>query len=518
MMRTYGKKAAFLTIFGDIAKGIVAVAIGAFAMGVTLGGYLAGLFCMLGHIFPVFYGFKGGKGVATSVGIILMLNPFVIGVMLCVFVITVAISKYISLGSVLAAAIFPLLTYSSLFGTSGQIAHKGFAFIFSFIMGIIFGGLSSSFLKKMKIYHLNRVQEISILLLFAFMCYTLCDWIHLSPIISLLSCGIFMSHYTFYNLCYQSREESTSISRILEILASAFAFSFLGLTTVYFTTQALSIGFVIFELFATIIGRFCAVFVQLWIFKLFCIDDFKLKTSKKIVLTLTGTIKGAVSFALALSIHSSNEKNREVLISSMIIIVLITTVVFGGIMPYLKRSVKAIDYNSPQGSPESSSYVQGEHSINEEESLYTYIHPNFKGDNKNKMEKKSLDELKTQVSYWLSHYWVEFDDVCIKPKLVHNWPEVKEDNDNITKLIKLALHKYKVKKLPTTIETDSLLLKTPEIGRRSGGNSIEMNLMSSSQIRLDKSIKEDNDKKIELPELNEKLLFHSESEKSHDNK
>ena len=391
-------------------------------------------------------------------------------------------------------------------------------FIFSFIMGIIFGGLSSSFLKKMKIYHLNRVQEISILLLFAFMCYTLCDWIHLSPIISLLSCGIFMSHYTFYNLCYQSREESTSISRILEILASAFAFSFLGLTTVYFTTQALSIGFIIFELFATIIGRFCAVFVQLWIFKLFCIDDFKLKTSKKIVLTLTGTIKGAVSFALALSIHSSNEKNREVLISSMIIIVLITTVVFGGIMPYLKRSVKTIDYNSPQGSPESSSYVQGEHSINEEESLYTYIHPNFKGDNKNKMEKKSLDELKTQVSYWLSHYWVEFDDVCIKPKLVHNWPEVKEDNDNITKLIKLALHKYKVKKLPTTIETDSLLLKTPEIGRRSGGNSIEMNLMSSSQIRLDKSIKEDNDKKIELPELNEKLLFHSESEKSHDNK
>ncbi len=137
MMRTYGKKAAFLTIFGDIAKGIVAVAIGSFAMGVTLGGYLAGLFCILGHIFPVFYGFKGGKGVATAVGIILMLNPFVIAVMLGVFIITVALSRYISLGSVLAAAIFPLLTYSSLFGTSGQIAHKGFAFIFSFLMALV---------------------------------------------------------------------------------------------------------------------------------------------------------------------------------------------------------------------------------------------------------------------------------------------------------------------------------------------------------------------------------------------
>ncbi len=137
MMRTYGKKAAGLTILGDILKGVLAVIIGSFAMGATLGGYLAGLFCVIGHVFPVFYGFKGGKGVATAAATILVLNPFVFLCVIAVFVLTVAISKYISLGSVLAAAVFPLLTYTSLFGSESNIPHKGFAFLFSFIMAAI---------------------------------------------------------------------------------------------------------------------------------------------------------------------------------------------------------------------------------------------------------------------------------------------------------------------------------------------------------------------------------------------
>lgn len=137
MMRTYGKKAAFLTILGDILKGIVAVAIGAFAMGNVLGGYLAGLFCVIGHVFPVFYGFKGGKGVATAAAVILMLNPFVFLCVLGVFVITVILSRYISLGSVLSAAVFPLLTFYTYFGTTEYIPYKGFAFLFSFLMALL---------------------------------------------------------------------------------------------------------------------------------------------------------------------------------------------------------------------------------------------------------------------------------------------------------------------------------------------------------------------------------------------
>ena len=136
MMRTYGKKAAFLTILGDILKAVFAVAIGCFAMGISLGGYVAGLFCVLGHVFPIFYGFRGGKGVATAAAVILMLNPVVFLAVIAVFVIVVIFSRYVSLGSVLAAAVFPLLTYYSLFGSENLIPHKGFSFLASFIMAL----------------------------------------------------------------------------------------------------------------------------------------------------------------------------------------------------------------------------------------------------------------------------------------------------------------------------------------------------------------------------------------------
>lgn len=137
MMRTYGKKAALLTILGDILKAVAAVAIGCFAMGINFGGYLTGLFCVIGHVFPAYYGFKGGKGVATAAAVILMLNPFVFFCVIGVFVITVLLSRYVSLGSVLAAAVFPLLTYTTLFSPENTLPHRGFAFLFSFVMAVI---------------------------------------------------------------------------------------------------------------------------------------------------------------------------------------------------------------------------------------------------------------------------------------------------------------------------------------------------------------------------------------------
>lgn len=134
MARTYGKKAALFTILGDILKGIVAVIVGSFIMGATLGGYFAGLMCVIGHIFPVFYGFRGGKGVATAAAVILVVNPVVFLVVLGVFVLTVVLTRYVSLGSCLAAAIFPFMTYQFI---AGKLPNWGYAFIFSFLMAIL---------------------------------------------------------------------------------------------------------------------------------------------------------------------------------------------------------------------------------------------------------------------------------------------------------------------------------------------------------------------------------------------
>lgn len=108
MMRTYGKGAAGITLLGDVLKGVIAYFIGATLLGET-GGYAAGLFCILGHAFPLYFHFKGGKGVATSAGVILCISPLTFAVLLLIFVLLVAWTKYVSLGSVMGMLLFPLL-------------------------------------------------------------------------------------------------------------------------------------------------------------------------------------------------------------------------------------------------------------------------------------------------------------------------------------------------------------------------------------------------------------------------
>lgn len=130
MARTYGKKAALFTILGDILKGIVSTLVGNALLGSAFGGgYIAGLFCVVGHVFPIFYGFRGGKGVATAAAVILMVNPRVFAIVIGVFLLCVLLTRYVSLGSCLAAALFPFLTYN--FG------EVGIPFLCAFIMAII---------------------------------------------------------------------------------------------------------------------------------------------------------------------------------------------------------------------------------------------------------------------------------------------------------------------------------------------------------------------------------------------
>ncbi len=137
MMRTYGSKAAGLTILGDMLKAIIAVILGNLLMGVYFGGYAAALGCVLGHVFPLFYGFKGGKGVATAAAAILILNPLAFLVVIAVFVLCVVCTRYVSLGSVLAAAVFPLLTFYTCFGNRNLSSGSGFAFLCAFAMAVI---------------------------------------------------------------------------------------------------------------------------------------------------------------------------------------------------------------------------------------------------------------------------------------------------------------------------------------------------------------------------------------------
>ena len=159
MLRTYGKKAALLTFSGDFLKAITSCLIGGL-LWANNGIYLAGLFCVLGHIFPVFYKFKGGKGVATVAGVMLFGNPGVFLILLLLFIGVFLTSKYVSLASVMCAMMYPfvLQRIELLLGGTPDI-HIVFALAMSVIViikhipniqRIIKGTESKTYLSKKK--------------------------------------------------------------------------------------------------------------------------------------------------------------------------------------------------------------------------------------------------------------------------------------------------------------------------------------------------------------------------------
>jgi glycerol-3-phosphate acyltransferase PlsY len=145
MLRSVGKKAAAITLLCDILKGVVAILIAIFIGKIVknidreLLLQIAGIAVVVGHTFPIFFGFKGGKGVATSLGVLLMSN-WQIGLICLIFaLVLMALTRMVSLGSCGAAVLFPVLTlfinehYTVL--TEGR--NGNVYFIYSVILAII---------------------------------------------------------------------------------------------------------------------------------------------------------------------------------------------------------------------------------------------------------------------------------------------------------------------------------------------------------------------------------------------
>ncbi len=115
-LRVLGKKAALITLTVDVAKGFLAVKLALWILAGPLGSETAfaiagwcGLAVFAGHIWPLIYGFKGGKGVATALGVILALDWTRALAALLVFIVIVALTRYVSLGSMLAAVSYPVI-------------------------------------------------------------------------------------------------------------------------------------------------------------------------------------------------------------------------------------------------------------------------------------------------------------------------------------------------------------------------------------------------------------------------
>ncbi len=165
-LRTQGKLAALFVLLGDILKGVLSILLVHFLFRLLLGidtysmtegyswiNYCAGVFAVLGHIYPVFYGFKGGKGILVTFAVMLTIDAVPALLLLGVFAIVTALTRYVSLGSVIAAGLYPFTVLAFSLMEENVCAWADFAFSAGIAFLLIF--MHRANLKRLK----NRTEK-----------------------------------------------------------------------------------------------------------------------------------------------------------------------------------------------------------------------------------------------------------------------------------------------------------------------------------------------------------------------
>ena len=314
-------------------------------------------------------------------------------------------------------------------------------FFFSCFIGIGGGLLCSFLLKLLRRVHLNRVQETSLIVLFAFLTYLTTEMLHFSPIIALLFCGIFMSHYAFYNLSFQAREESSIVSKILSNIAEGFVFTYLGLTSISISHDSFCISFIILVFIFVLIGRFLAVYGISLLLSLCRLKIFSFDMSERGITFFAGCIRGAIAFGLAISLpedKGEGEKIKQMLTSSTLVLVFISTVLFGALMsPIVKffmrgKSIKRSNTleNEFIGEDFKSYSLQGF----DGETLTI-------GDFENFLEKPRIYTNK------IEGLWNKIDEKILKPIFIDNYKDAREEHSQIAKEVMQLFENHEKKKM-----------------------------------------------------------------------
>ncbi len=173
VLRSVGVKAAVCTFVFDFAKGVLSVFLGKLlfqylavpsAAGmvsefelIQFGAYLSGFFCVMGHIYPLYFGFKGGKGVLTSWAIIALIDWRSFILVIVVFIVVFLISKIVSLSSICAAASYPICTLIFNLGIAYCWKHE--VTLFYVILTFVIGSLQAGILIWKHRSNIQRIRQ-----------------------------------------------------------------------------------------------------------------------------------------------------------------------------------------------------------------------------------------------------------------------------------------------------------------------------------------------------------------------
>lgn len=149
VLRNLGWIPSVMTLVGDCLKGLIAALIGKWIAG-DVGLAIGGSFAVIGHDYPVFFHFKGGKGIATNLGMIFAVNPLMAVALLIAVLAVVAVTRYMSLGSIMACFLYPALVCIMMHG------HTHFA---AYIIAALFNGALAFYRHWPNVLRLKRRQE-----------------------------------------------------------------------------------------------------------------------------------------------------------------------------------------------------------------------------------------------------------------------------------------------------------------------------------------------------------------------